>query len=189
MLAGLLDLKQILHLSRRRSISCSLLYHTYTRTIYNHPQQPEEFPIIILPLSVHSILWKTLKYWRITLLSFSVIFFFSGRHHIHKTDPSSTSETHLQQCQTPIFLNVQTGTVVIIFCVHLDMLLFKRRGLPVGLFYLVSTLQTMEHQFQSQRIFSEGTAVCGQATQKLIFLKDCSPQKEPVLEEWENCKE
>lgn len=120
--------------------------YTYTRTTYSHPQQPEEFPFIILPLSVHSILWKTLKYWRITLLSFSVIFFFNGRHHIHKTDPSSTSETHLQQMVNSCFPEyVQTGTVVTIIYVHLDMLLFRRRGLPIGLFNLVSTLQTMEH--------------------------------------------
>lgn len=186
-LAGLLDLKQILPLSRRRKHQLFLcqphIYEIPTRSAWRIPLHNSSLVcafsfvenIEILEDHLAELLCNFLLQWKAP--------------HTQNWPIFSEWNTLAETLNSWFPEHVQTGTVVTIIYVLLDMLLFRRRGLPIGLVYLVSTLQTMEQPIPKSEDISEGTAVCGQATWKMIYLKDCSPQKGPVPEQWENCKE
>lgn len=130
--------------------ACSLVSYTYIGTTHGHPRQPEEFPFIILPLSVFNFV-KNIGILEDHLAEPLCNFVLQWEAPHAQNWPVFKNWNTLAEMLNSWFPGcVQTGTVVTIIYVLLDMLLFRRRGLV----FFVSTLQTMEHSVpKSEDIF------------------------------------
>lgn len=184
-LSGLLDLKQILHLSKSRKHQLFLgqlhIYEDRTRS----PMTAWRIPLYHSSLVYSFNFLKNIEILDDHLAELLCLFLLQWKTpHTQNWPIFNQWNTHAEMLNSWFPECVQTGTVVTIICVLLDMLLF-RRGLPVGLFYLVSTLQTLESPIpKSEVIFWRNSNLWSGHT-KVDLSEGLQPRKDQC---WSNEK-